>query len=92
LAGTVSFTGATSACISNDGKEIIVKTYPALYYYSRVPGQSIEQALQNQYTPLPYVLEPQGEAVTFATDNSGYFTLSEKNAFSFLNLYFYRRK
>jgi hypothetical protein len=90
--GTFTYNGVTSACISNDGKEIIVKTYPALYYYNRKPGQSIDEALQSQYTSLPYVIEPQGEAVTFATDNSGYFTLSEKNGFSFLNLYFYPRK
>ena len=92
FAGTLSYAGVTGACISADGTEIIVKTYPALYYYIRQQGQSIEEVLQNNYTLLPYILEPQGEAVTFATDNSGYFTLSEKNLFSSLNLYFYRRK
>jgi hypothetical protein len=90
--GTLPYSIVTSACISQDGKEIIVKIYPALYYYVRLPGQSIVQALQNNYLSIPYKMESQGEAVTFSQDNSGYFTLSEKGLATFVNLYFYPRK
>jgi hypothetical protein len=92
LVGTLPYSYVTSACISQDGKEIIVKIYPALYYYQRQQGQTIAQALQNSYISLPYKMEPQGEAVTFAQDNSGYFTLSEKGLATSVNLYFYPRK
>jgi len=92
FAGTLPYTGVTSACISQDGKEIIVKTYLALFHYTRSVEESILPALQKNYTLLPYVIEPQGEAVTFAQDNSGYFTLSEKGLSTSVNLYFYPRK
>src|SRR3990170_213648 len=35
LVGTLSFTGVTGAAISADGKEIIIKSYPALSYFAR---------------------------------------------------------
>jgi hypothetical protein len=90
--GTLTYSGVTSAAISPDGKEIIIKTYTNLYYYKRKEGQSIEKALQNSYSFLPYKVEPQGEAVTFANDNSGFFTLSEKGFSNNVLLYFYKRK
>jgi len=89
--GTLKTTGIVSAAISPDGKELILKTYLELLRFKREAGQTIPQALQNSSTKLPYRLEPQGEAVTFAADNSGYFTLSEKGFFGNVNLYFYKR-
>ena len=86
------YNGVVSAAISTDGKEIIVKTYVALYYYSKNTGESVAQTLQKTYTELGYVLEPQGEAVCFALDNSGFYTLSELGLGSTQSLYFYKRK
>ena len=90
--GSLSYNGVTSAAISPGGKGIIIKTYPALYYYPRNAGESIGQSLQKSYSILPYQLEPQGEAVGFAADNSGFYTLSEMGAGSAQSLYFYRKK
>jgi len=90
--GTLPYTGVVSAAISADGKEIIVKMYPAVFYYKRANGETIEQALQKTYTTLPYKMEAQGEAVSFATDNSGFYTLSEKGFGGSVSLYFYKRK
>ncbi|MBN8875969.1 MAG: hypothetical protein J0I32_00355 [Sphingobacteriales bacterium] len=91
--GSLSFQGVVSAAISPDGKEILVKTYTGIYYWKRKAGQSIEQALQETPTQLPYQLEPQGEAICFKQDNSGFFTLSEKPSFmKKVNLNFYKRK
>ncbi len=90
-AGTLPMGGIVSAALSPDGKEIIVKTYMELFSFNKNIGQSIPQAFQDPFKKLPYRLEPQGEAVTFAADNSGYFTLSEKGFFSAVNLYFYKR-
>jgi hypothetical protein len=92
LSGTLGYSGVVSACLSNDGSEIIIKTYGQLYHYKRKAGQSISQALQSEHTQLKYTAEPQGEAISFAADNSGFYTLSEKGFAGFVNLNFYKRK
>ncbi len=91
-AGQLNYTGVVSAATSIDEKEIIVKTYFGLNYYKRKSGQSIIECLQQSPRALPYVIEPQGEAVCFAQKNNGFFTLSEKGFASFVKLYFYSRK
>lgn len=91
LVKKLPYTGVVSATTSSDNKEIIIKTYTQLYYYRRDDGTSIIQTLGKQPTMIPYTIEPQGEAVCFAIDNSGYYTLSEKGFSSSVNLYFYRR-
>jgi hypothetical protein len=91
-AGTLPYSGVVSAAISADGKEILIKTYPAVFYYKRSNGESIDQALRKIYTQLPYKMEPLGEALGFARDNSGFYTLSEKGFGSSVNLYFYKRR
>jgi hypothetical protein len=90
--GSLTFSGVVAGAISTNGQEIILKTYPQLLHYTRSAGQSLEQALQGTPKSLFYQLEPQGEAVTFANDNSGVFTLSEKGYSTLVNLYFYPRK
>jgi hypothetical protein len=90
--GQLSFGGVTGAAISPDGTEIIIKTYPALSYFVRTSGQKLEESLKKAPLNLAYQLEPQGEAVAFAADNSGFYTLSEKAFSSVVNLYFYKRK
>ncbi len=92
LAGSLAYSNVTSAAITQDGKEILIKTYTAINYYARKQGETIEQTLQNTYIQLPYIPEPQGEAITFANNNSGFFTLSEIGLSSMQNLYFYSRK
>lgn len=90
--GELPYNGVVGAALSPDGSEILLKTYPGVHYYSRKSGQSIDQALQQEYHQLPYQLEPQGEAVAFSNSNKGYFTLSEKGFGSEVNLHFYQRK
>lgn len=89
--GQLTYGGVVSAALSPDAKEIIIKTYTALFHYNR-NGNPVETALQTQPVALPYNTEPQGEAVTFTIDNSGFFTLSEKGFSNTVNLYFYKRK
>jgi hypothetical protein len=89
LVGTLPYTGVVSA--ASLGNEIIIKTYTSLYYYKRAQNESTEQCLQKPYTVLPYAMEPQGEAVSFATNGSGFYTISEKGFASMVNLYFYKR-
>jgi hypothetical protein len=89
---SLSYNGVVSAAVSTDGAGIITKTYTALNYYPRLSGETIPQTLQKTATVLGYQLEPQGEAVGFALDNSGFYTLSEKGGGSTQSLYFYKKK
>jgi len=92
LVGNLDYTGVVSAALSPDRKEIIIKTYTDLKLYTCTDKQSLEVALSYPSKTLPYVLEPQGEAVTFANDNSGFYTMSEKGPSTLVNLYWYKRK
>lgn len=93
FAGSLSFTGATSAAFSPDGKELLVKTYEKIYHWDKKNEQTVEQALAQAPTMLSYQLEPQGEAICFKNDNSGFFTLSERpSIISAISLNFYKRK
>lgn len=89
--GQLGFSGVTGAALSTDGKEIIVKTYLALNYFQVSQGQTVEETFKQTPESLAYELEPQGEAVAFAADNSGFYTLSEKAFSSVVNLCFYTR-
>lgn len=85
----LSYNGVVSATMN--ANEIIVKTYTSLIYYKRQPNQTIAQTLKSTALSLPYILESQGEAVGFASDGSGYYTISEKGFGSTVNVYFYKR-
>lgn len=93
LVGSLPFGGATGAALSGDGKEILVRTYSSVYYWKRTATQSVEQALSANPVTLDTQFEPQGEAICFKNDNSGFFTLSERPAIiAAVNLNFYQRK
>lgn len=90
--GALPNSGVVSATCSVDGKNMIVKTYTGLRLYQRKGNDDIPTTLAGNFINLDYQLEPQGEAVAFAADNSGYFTLSEKGLSNVVNLYFYPKK
>jgi hypothetical protein len=89
--GALPYNYAVSAALSPNGNELVVKTYEAIYEYSRAAGETIEQTLSKKYISLPYQAEPQGEAIVFDNNDSGYYTLSEKGLASYVKLYFYKR-
>lgn len=88
----LTFNGAVSACLSPDAKEIIVKTYSNLYYYTKAASEPILMALAKPPSQLDYQVEMQGEAVTFGVDNKGFYTLSERIFNSTPALNYYGRK
>jgi len=90
--GALPYNYVVSASISPNGHDVVVKTYADIYYYERKTGETLLQALSKTPAKLPYLLEPQGEAIGFAADNSGYFTISEKSLSTSVKLYFYKRK
>jgi len=72
------YNAVVSAAQSPDNKDIIIKTYTKLYYYKRDEGMSIPDALKGEAKELDYEIEAQGEAISFAVDNSGFYTLPEQ--------------
>ena len=89
--GELPLYDVTSGDISPSGREILIKAYDTIKYWPRGEGQSIWEALQQESRRLPYEIEPQGEAVAWASDESGYYTLSEERDGIPAFLYFYPR-
>lgn len=78
--------------ISEDGKQILLKNYEHVYYWNNTSGFSIPELLRTQPFEVPYEVEPQGEAIMWARDQSGFYTVSEKNVGKDSFLYLYKRK
>lgn len=83
------FTWATGASASFDNQEILIKNYLEVFYWKRLSGETLADALRRAPQRLPYTPEPQGEAIAWAADGSGYYTLSEGEA---AKLYWYKKQ
>ncbi len=90
--GKFDFTSTVAADISQDGKQILVKTYFAIYHWDRKEGESVEETLARKPKQLIYTPEPQGEAVAFQKDGMGYYTLSEERFGIKPVLYHYKKQ
>ncbi len=88
----ILFDKVTSAGISPDGTEILIRTYGQLFYYKRRAGESVIDALKRSPRRVPLASEPQGEAVGWAIDGSGYYTTSEKPDATPQAIYWYPRR
>jgi hypothetical protein len=77
--------------ISPSGLEILIKTYFTMHYWCRTPEQSLWQVFEEEPVTVPYISEPQGEAVGWAIDEMGYYTISEEPLGIAAHLYFYPR-
>ena len=87
--GELPVTQITAGDISRDGLKILLKNYDNVYLWTRLKGQTIADAFKNKPRQLPYHREPQGEAVTWKPDGSGYYTTSEINNDIPAVIYFY---
>jgi hypothetical protein len=93
----VSVNYISGGAISADNTEILIKNYFEMYYWKRSSGETIPSALKRPPVKVTYSginsdgsgQEIQGEAVSFAADGSGYYTLGEGNT---AHLYFYKKK
>ncbi|MDX2303201.1 MAG: hypothetical protein NW226_10395 [Microscillaceae bacterium] len=90
--GQLHFFKAVAGNISPDGTEILVKNYANIYYWRRDPQESVAEALKRKPVRLPYLREPQGEAITWKTDGSAFYTLSEERHGIEAKIYIYKRK
>lgn len=83
--------GATGGDISPDGNFILIKNYQNIYMWER-KNLTIQDALIQPALEVPYIMEPQGEAVAWRYDGNGYFTVSEEYGEIPAVLYFYSKK
>lgn len=86
------FTDIVAANISPDGSEVLVKNYSEIYYWKRQSNEPIVEVLKRNPIKIDYDREPQGEAIAWKLDGSGFYTLSESKIIVGGNLYFYKRK
>ncbi len=59
-------TSITAADLSPDGKQIVMKNYKHIYYWSSTNPTSVVSLLAQPPFEVPYEEEPQGEAMTWA--------------------------
>jgi hypothetical protein len=90
--GLFTIPKVTAGSYSKNGDEILLKNYRRVWYWKNTDRKPLEEVIKVKGIMIPYDMEPQGEAISWATDGSGFFTLSEvkKDKKSFL--YFYKRK
>jgi hypothetical protein len=75
------FSGAnnwiTAGDISAGGDQILIKSYRKVYYWPRPAREPVWKIIQRPPTSLPYIVEPQGEAIGFDFQGAGYYTVGE---------------
>ncbi|MBX2952843.1 MAG: PE-PGRS family protein [Leadbetterella sp.] len=92
--GAIKYFLIVAGDVSPDGSEVLLKSYNAIYYWKRKPGESLYQVLSRAHDlSAPYTVEPQGESVCWSTDARGYYTISEQgNSSQTPPLYYYSKK
>lgn len=77
---------------SRDGQEMLLKNDDIVFYWKGSPSESVIEKMKTAGLSVPYEKEPQGEAIAWAHDDSGFYTLSEMPRNKSVYLYFYKRK
>jgi hypothetical protein len=78
LLHTLELGGATTGGdVSPDGTEVVVRTYGNARLWRRLAGTPLGDAFVTEPCTIPLHSEPQGEALGFLGDGSGYLTVSE---------------
>ena len=71
-------TRITAGDISADGNEVLLKSLGKVFYWRRTQGEQFAEMFKKPYDEVPYRREPQGEAIGWASDASGFYTMSEE--------------
>jgi len=90
--GTLNLHKIVAGDISPDGKEVLLKDYGNIYYWKKNGDESIEELLKTTPVRVPYIPEPQGEAIAWGVKGEGFYTVSEERHEVPAELYFYKRK
>ena len=75
---TLPFTFTTTSDISPDGKYLVIKNLTNVYLWERPDNKSIIQTLKGKPLKIPYIIEPQGEAICFDLIERHIYTISER--------------
>ena len=67
----------TGGSVAKNNEEILVRNYFQIFYWKKNYYESIPDALRRKPSVVPSKFEPQGEAVAFASDGQGFYTISE---------------
>ena len=89
---SLPFTKIVSADFFPATGDIVIKNYEHVYFWKNENDKDVTSLLKKTPTEIPYQKEPQGEAIAWATDGSGFYTLSEKKKKKPSYLYFYPRE
>lgn len=87
---TLPLSWVTAADISPNGKKLLVKTYPGVWQFKLNRDKDGGLKATSKPTSLPYITEPQGEALCYDIKAKGYYTLSEAAEDGTQILYFYK--
>ena len=88
---TLNLNNVVGGDISPAGNEVVIKTYGAIYYWRKPLENKCWKIFEKNPVSLPYIPEPQGEAVCWRADGLGYYTISEEPGGIPSHLYFYPR-
>lgn len=70
-------TEATAADMSPAGDAIAIRTYQSAFLWRRTSGMTVAEALATEPCPIPVTDQSMGEALGFASDGKGYYTVPE---------------
>lgn len=87
----IDLTEVTAGNISRDGKEVLLRSYNAIFYWRRTDDTALEELVTTEPMMIPYVPEFQGEAIAWSLDGNGFYTLSESRKDRRAHLMFYKR-
>lgn len=90
--GTLRVSAVVSGDISENGEEILLKTYLKIYYWKRKKVESLFETLARSPSEIPYEPEGQGEALCWALGGKDFYTVSECLNSIACDIRLYRRK
>ena len=82
---------ATGGDIAPAGDEVLLRSYVGVRLWNVPGGGDLWEAFAGAACALPSVGEPQGEAIGFAGDGGGYYTISEQAGLGPRPLHFFER-
>jgi len=88
----LQLTQLTGGSLSPDGKELLLKNYRRVFYWNNTNSKPLAELLKEEPKIIPYREESQGEAIAWARDGSGFYTVSEKIPGKRSFLFFYKKR
>lgn len=89
---SLPYASIVAADYQSKSGDVLMKNYDHIYYWENSKGEDLATLLQKQPVEVPYEPEPQGESITWATDGSGFYTISESKKKEKSYLYYYKKK